>query len=73
MNEKNESYPIYIERAFDAYRAYYDYLYKGPMDLEYTMRLNQSGVFQLPPTHVEAMYAPEVFGDLPNHELIVNP
>ena len=39
---------------------------KGSLILEYTMRLNQSGRFNLPPTRVEALYAPEMFGELPN-------
>ncbi len=30
--------------------------------MEYTLRLNQSGTFQLPPTRVEALYAPEMYG-----------
>ena len=30
------------------------------------MRLNQAGTFQLPPTRVEALYAPEMFGEMPN-------
>jgi uncharacterized protein YfaS (alpha-2-macroglobulin family) len=30
------------------------------------MRLGNAGLFQLPPTRVEALYAPEVFGMLPN-------
>ena len=31
-----------------------------------TIRLNQSGHFELPPTRVEALYAPEMFGEIPN-------
>jgi len=34
--------------------------------VEYTIRLNQAGQFQLPSTRVEALYAPEMFGELPN-------
>ena len=30
------------------------------------MRLNNAGVFRLPPTRVEALYAPDVFGAAPN-------
>ncbi len=63
-----ESYvwPIYSERAFDAFRAYYDYVPKGTFEIEYTIRLNQSGTFQLPATHVEALYEPDMLGELPN-------
>jgi uncharacterized protein YfaS (alpha-2-macroglobulin family) len=39
---------------------------KGTWSVEYTIRFNNAGVFQLPPTRVEAMYAPEMFGELPN-------
>ena len=34
--------------------------------MEYTVRLNNPGVFNLPPTRVEALYAPEMFGEAPN-------
>ena len=41
--------------------------------MEYTMRLNQSGRLQLPPTRVEALYAPEMFGELPNDPMEILP
>lgn len=53
------------ERRFDAYRAYYRFVPKGQWSIDYTLRLNDPGTFQLPPTRVEAMYAPEMFGELP--------
>ncbi|MBI2875627.1 MAG: hypothetical protein HYY20_01955, partial [Candidatus Tectomicrobia bacterium] len=56
-----------------AFRAYYEYLPKGSFTVEYTIRLNQGGRFQLPPTRVEALYAPEMFGELPNASLEVQP
>ena len=34
--------------------------------MEYTVRLNNVGDFSLPPSRVEAMYAPEMFGEAPN-------
>jgi uncharacterized protein YfaS (alpha-2-macroglobulin family) len=37
------------------------------------VRLNNAGRFELPPTRVEAMYAPEMFGELPNGTVTVNP
>jgi alpha-2-macroglobulin len=61
------------ERSFAAYRAYYAYAPKGQWTMEYTMRLNQSGEFNLPPTRVEAMYAPEQFGATPNAKWVVVP
>ena len=38
-----------------------------------TVRLNNPGRFALPPTRVEAMYAPESFSELPNASLEVAP
>ena len=39
--------------------------------MEYTLRLNNVGEFSLPPSRVEAMYAPEMFGVAPNARVIV--
>lgn len=58
--------PVFEERSFEALRSYFDYLPKGKVKVEYTVRLNNVGDFSLPPTRVEAMYAPEVYGELPN-------
>jgi uncharacterized protein YfaS (alpha-2-macroglobulin family) len=58
--------PAFVERAFEGFRAYYEFVPKGRVTVEYRIRLNQSGTFQLPPTRVEALYAPEMFGELPN-------
>jgi hypothetical protein len=60
------------ERSFEAFRAYYTYVPKGEWTVEYTLRLNNEGVFQLPPTRVEAMYAPELFGEIPNQNVTVH-
>jgi alpha-2-macroglobulin len=65
--------PAFEGRAFDGYRAYYEYAPKGNLTVEYTLRLNQSGRFNLPPTRVEALYAPEMFGELPNDVVEVHP
>ena len=59
-------WPTYEERAFDAFRAYYAYVPKGRWSVEYTVRLNNAGDFSLPATRIEAMYAPEMFGESPN-------
>jgi hypothetical protein len=56
----------YEERRQDAFRAYYQFVSKGSWTVEYTLRLNNPGRFVLPATHVEALYAPEVFADAPN-------
>jgi uncharacterized protein YfaS (alpha-2-macroglobulin family) len=63
--------PTYVERSFSAYRAYYAMLPKGRFTIDYTLRLNNAGNFALPPTRVEAMYAPDVFGELPNSRVVV--
>jgi alpha-2-macroglobulin len=63
----------YQERSFEAFRAYYRYLPKGKFSVEYTVRLNNPGSFGLPQTRVEAMYAPEMFGESPNAAVVVWP
>jgi len=59
------------ERRFDAFRAYYRFVPKGKWKVEYALRLNNPGEFRLPSTRVEAMYAPEMFGEHPNANLSV--
>ena len=56
----------FVERSFEAYRAYYEYLPQGTTSIEYTVRLNNVRQFAQPGTRVEALYAPEVFGVAPN-------
>ncbi|WP_323017580.1 alpha-2-macroglobulin family protein [Castellaniella sp.] len=58
--------PTFIERDAGMYRAYFEVLTAGVQDLEYTVRLNTPGDYQLPPTRIEALYQPDVFGSLPN-------
>ena len=60
------SAPDFVERRFDAWRGYFRWLPKGTTSVEYDIRLNQNGRFELPPTRVEALYAPEMFGEIPN-------
>ncbi|AMO22582.1 MG2 domain-containing protein [Ramlibacter solisilvae] len=60
------AWAAFEERSFEAFRGYYEYVPKGSFSVEYTMRLNNPGEFALPPTRVEAMYAPEMFGEAPN-------
>ena len=67
------AWPAYEEKSFEAYRAYYGYVPKGKFSIEYTVRLNNVGKFGLPPTRVEAMYAPEMFGETPNAAVEVKP
>jgi uncharacterized protein YfaS (alpha-2-macroglobulin family) len=66
--ERRDGYAwlAFEERRFDSFRAYYRYVPKGRWVVEYTVRLNNPGRFLLPATRVEAMYAPEMFGESPN-------
>ena len=75
QGEKREgwAWPAFIERTHEAYRAYYEFVPKGRFKIEYTVRLNNPGKFDLPSTRVEAMYAPEMFGELPNATVRVKP
>ena len=71
--KSGDAWPAYEERSFEAFRAYYEFAPKGKWMVEYTVRLNQDGEFSLPPTRVEAMYAPEMFGVTPNAKMKVLP
>ena len=75
QNERSEGWAwlAFEQRAFDAFRAYYRFVPKGRFSTQYTVRLNNPGTFQLPPTRVEAMYAPEMFGEIPNADVTVEP
>ena len=70
---EGSAWAAYEERSFEAFRSYYAYLPKGKHVIEYTLRLNNPGRFALPPTRVEAMYAPETYGELPNAVVEVAP
>ncbi|MBF5003220.1 alpha-2-macroglobulin family protein [Diaphorobacter caeni] len=66
--EKREgwAWPAFEERSFESFRSYYQYIPKGSISMEYTVRLNNAGEFSMPPSRVEALYAPEMFGESPN-------
>ncbi len=66
-------WPAFEERTASAYRAYFRYVPKGRFVVEYTVRLDNPGTFALPATRVEAMYAPEMFGEAPNAAWTVAP
>jgi uncharacterized protein YfaS (alpha-2-macroglobulin family) len=71
--QPGRAWPAYEERSFEAFRSYFEFLPKGRNIVEYTLRLNNPGSFSLPPTRVEALYAPETFGELPNATVEVGP
>ncbi len=60
------AWPAFEERSFESFRSYYQFVPKGVLKMEYTVRLNNVGSFAMPPSRVEAMYAPEMFGETPN-------
>ena len=67
------AWEAFTERGLEVFRRYYQYAPKGSFTAEYTVRLNQAGRFELPPTRVEAMYAPERMGERPNGAIEVAP
>ncbi len=64
-------WPAFEERTFESFRAYWSFVPKGRWSIEYTLRLNNPGSFELPATRVEAMYAPEIFALSPNRRMLV--
>ena len=70
---EGSAWAAFEERSFEAFRSYYAYLPRGKHVIEYTLRLNNPGRFALPPSRVEALYAPESFGELPNAPVEVAP
>jgi hypothetical protein len=67
------AWEAFTERSYEVFRSYYIYVPKGTWSVEYTLRLNNEGRFLLPTTRVEALYAPEMFGEIPNGEIVVKP
>ncbi len=53
-------------------RTYYEYVYSDKIVFEYSVRLNTKGKFRLPPTRVELMYMPDIYGEIPNEEISVH-
>ena len=65
--------PTFEERSFSSWRGYYEWLPRGSFKVRYRVRLSNVGEFVLPPTRVEALYAPEMFGEAPNAAVKVVP
>lgn len=63
----------YIERTFTNVRSSFEWANKGQHSFSYDLRLTTPGKFALPPTHAEAMYAPEVNGQLGNVVFEIEP
>ena len=60
------SQPSYVERGRDAWRGYFAWLPRGKTMVEYSLRLNGVGRFNLPPSRVDAMYSPDIRAAVPN-------
>ena len=58
--------PSYVERGQDAWRGYFAWVPRGRFTVDYAVRLNGAGRFQLPPSRVEAMYSPDIRAAVPN-------
>jgi uncharacterized protein YfaS (alpha-2-macroglobulin family) len=72
-DERNTASPTFIERGYDSYRAYFELLPEGTHTISYQIRLNTSGSFRLPSTHIEAMYSPSMFGESPTSGIQIEP
>ena len=71
--QRTGAWPVFEERAAESYRGYYRTVPQGQWRVEYTVRLNNAGTFEFPPARVEAMYAPEIFGEMPIAPMMVQP
>ncbi|MBI4766960.1 MAG: hypothetical protein HY787_20625, partial [Deltaproteobacteria bacterium] len=71
--ERGRVWETFRERSLEALRVYYEFVPKGKWTVEYTLRLNNGGTFYLPETRVEALYAPEMFGEWPNRRMEIGP
>ena len=63
----------YIERSFTNVRSSFEWAGKGKHSFTYEIRLTTPGKFALPPTHAEAMYSPEVNGQMGNAVFEIDP
>ncbi len=70
-DESGGEQPSFVERRGDAVHAHYAALGRAPVTYEYTLRLGSVGSFRLPPTRVEALYAPEMVAMVPNAPVVV--
>ncbi|WP_415061328.1 alpha-2-macroglobulin family protein [Bdellovibrio sp.] len=64
------SWSTAVERKEELIRFYYSW-FRGEEVVEYTIRFNQAGTYVLPVSRVEAMYSPDLFGELPESKWTV--
>lgn len=69
----NALWSAFEERGRRSLRSYFAWVPAGEHVVEYRIRYNQAGTFQLPATRLEAMYDPDVFAEVPNAVLEVRP
>jgi alpha-2-macroglobulin len=65
LNQITEWPAEFNEKSQSHFISYAAYVMKGTYKTNYRIRLNSNGQMKMPPTHVEAMYSPEAFGDAP--------
>jgi len=72
QSDVNE-FPIeFEEKRNTQYIGYAGYLPAGTYNINYRIRLNSAGKFNLPNTRIEAMYDSECFGESPNELMEIN-
>lgn len=59
------------QKSYEGYKVYFEYLSEGETTITYQYQLNNPGVFQIPPTRVEALYEPSLFGAAENKTMTV--
>ena len=52
--------------------AFQSLLWEGKYSFEYTARATTKGSFVVPPTHVEEMYSPEIFGRSSSDKVVIS-
>jgi uncharacterized protein YfaS (alpha-2-macroglobulin family) len=65
-------FEAFTERSADSIKKYFEYVPRGNFSTEYTIRLNCGGVFNIPPARVEALYSPDIYGEIPGGIMEIN-
>jgi uncharacterized protein YfaS (alpha-2-macroglobulin family) len=60
-----------VERKEELIRFYFAWFSAEGQTLEYNVRFNQAGTFNLPVTRIEAMYSPDLYSELPESKWVV--
>jgi uncharacterized protein YfaS (alpha-2-macroglobulin family) len=60
-----------VERKEELIRFYFAWFSSEGQTLEYNVRFNQAGTFNLPVTRIEAMYSPDLYSELPESKWVV--